>query len=155
MPPRHTPETLALTLARKSERDSNGCLLWRGYVDKRTGYGIIGVDWRLVKVHRAAWVVANGPIPDGLKVCHTCDVRNCIEPTHLWLGTQKENMADARAKGRQHPPAGWNRGIPHSAETRGKIAAKARARPHRKHTAESKAKMAAKAHAMWERRRAT
>jgi HNH endonuclease len=57
-----------------------------------------------------AWIVAYGPIPEGLQVLHRCDVRNCIEPTHLFLGTNADNMADKVAKGRQSHPQGENHG---------------------------------------------
>jgi hypothetical protein len=50
--------------------------------------------------HRVAWLLVNGPIPDDLKVCHRCDVPSCCNPAHLFLGTQADNLNDARAKGR-------------------------------------------------------
>jgi len=51
-------------------------------------------------VHRYAWAVANGPIPDGMCVCHRCDVRLCVNPAHMFIGTQADNMRDMVQKGR-------------------------------------------------------
>ena len=69
---------------------------WDGY-GKATHQGCRGIG-----AHRWAWEVVNGPIPKGLNVLHRCDVKSCVNPDHLFLGTQKENLADCRAKGRWH-----------------------------------------------------
>jgi hypothetical protein len=94
--PRHW--SLKQRLDHRSIRDpKTGCLLWAG---SRTtnGYGSVRYRGELLQAHRASWLVHRGPIRNGLLVCHHCDVRTCINPDHLSLGTQKENMADKVAK---------------------------------------------------------
>lgn len=77
------------------------CWLFTGATS--SGYGVIGSGGkygRFVYVHRIIWEWANGPIPDGLCVLHQCDVRNCLRPEHLFLGSKADNAADMKAKGR-------------------------------------------------------
>lgn len=75
------------------------CWLWVGAVD-RLGYGSITVGSKFKLVHRMSYELNVGPIPDRLLVCHSCDVRNCVNPEHLWLGTHSENTRDMISKGR-------------------------------------------------------
>jgi HNH endonuclease len=89
---------------------NSGCLLWCGSF-RKNGYGQFfpkkGVS---MLAHRASWELQNGPIPTGLSILHKCDVPACVEPSHLFPGTQADNMADMVKKGRstqgaRHPNA--------------------------------------------------
>ena len=96
---------LGSRLAARSRLTAAGCLEWQGYVGPN-GYGQIGngrVDGRaaVLTTHRAAWLVAYGPIPDGLFVCHKCDNKKCCNADHLFLGTHRDNMQDMFRKGRR------------------------------------------------------
>lgn len=81
------------------------CQLYTGYINRR-GYGMIKHTKRgpSISAHREAWEKVHGPIPPGMVVMHLCDVPSCINVDHLRLGTQAENLADMRAKGRDSPP---------------------------------------------------
>jgi hypothetical protein len=88
-------------LQRGSARDlTTGCLLWQGAV-RANGYGHVRLDGRTHKTHRLAYEAWCGPIPAEASVCHRCDTRRCIEPTHLFLGSIADNNRDRNAKGRQ------------------------------------------------------
>jgi hypothetical protein len=78
----------------------SGCWMFQGFVHPINGYGQISFRGKPMRAHRAMYLAVNGSIPDGMHVCHTCDVRRCINPDHLWLGTNKQNLNDAKAKGR-------------------------------------------------------
>jgi len=82
----------------------NGCWLWIGAVDAR-GYGAILKDGKIQKAHRLSYEIAHGPAGD-LLVLHRCDNPPCVNPQHLFAGTDADNMADMRAKGRANTPRG-------------------------------------------------
>lgn len=88
------------TLKSRTEVDPDtGCWIWLGSTQSN-GYGRVAVNGRSVYAHRASYAEFCGEIPDGMDVCHTCDVRNCINPDHLFLGTRADNMRDCKVKGR-------------------------------------------------------
>ena len=78
----------------------NDCIEWTGTKDK-DGYGVIQKDGIKKKTHRAIWEYYHGDIPSGLNVCHKCDNPSCVKVSHLFLGTQKDNMQDMIKKGRK------------------------------------------------------
>ena len=95
---------------------NSGCVLWFGS-STPAGYGQL--RWR-GKNHRAthlAWEVAHGrPFPPGMFACHKCDVPACINPRHIFVGTNADNVADMRRKGRARYDQlmrGWPKGTKH------------------------------------------
>lgn len=76
-----------------------GCWIWMGEL-RPNGYGALKIDGRQVSTHRFSWETQHGPIPEGLCVLHRCDVKTCVRPDHLFLGTNDDNVADMIAKGR-------------------------------------------------------
>lgn len=86
----------------------DGCWVWQGPTNRK-GYGIYA-QWT---AHREAWRRTNGPIPDGMLVCHHCDNPPCVRPVHLFLGTITDNNRDRAAKGRSAKPTHCKKGHPY------------------------------------------
>lgn len=82
-----------------------GCWLWEKCVDKN-GYGLTSYLGRQYRAPRLSYELFIGSIPDSYVVCHKCDTPLCINPKHLFVATQKENLEDAATKGRMNQPHG-------------------------------------------------
>lgn len=85
------------------------CLIWNGSKHPR-GWGIIRNNGKRVKAYRASYEVHHGPIPEGMVVRHSCDNPACINPEHLSLGTQADNVRDMFQRGRENKAKGERTG---------------------------------------------
>lgn len=87
---------------------NSGCWLWMGGM-LLNGYGYFNLEppvYRKMLAHRQSWELHEGPIPNGMCVLHKCDTRCCVNPSHLFLGTAKDNSNDKISKGRGNNPKG-------------------------------------------------
>ena len=85
--------------ARSESIPFSGCRIWLGALDT-AGYGVLKVQGKLFGVHRLAYESMFGDVPMGMQVLHTCDVSCCINPDHLWIGTNLDNVWDRTSKNR-------------------------------------------------------
>lgn len=76
------------------------CLVWNGPTADPNGRGSVRYKGRTWRAHQVIWMEANGPIPDGLVIRHTCDVMACLNIEHMLIGTQRENMHDMKLRQR-------------------------------------------------------
>lgn len=79
-------------------------MLVKGPRDKSCGYGRFKIGhWVKILAHRFAWMLRHGAIDDGVKILHRCDNPPCVNPDHLFAGSQRDNILDCYAKGRLRP----------------------------------------------------
>jgi hypothetical protein len=83
-----------------TKNEVNGCWEWHRALTG-AGYGNYWAHGKWILAHRFAWERLHGPIPEGLHACHRCDNRKCVNPEHLFLGSQLENIKDMDRKGRR------------------------------------------------------
>jgi len=93
------PNCDPLRIFDRVEHGPGNCWLYTGGLQS-SGYGIVSLNGKSVGTHRLAYELKVGPIPDGMCVLHRCDVRRCINPDHLFLGSKGDNNTDRKTKGR-------------------------------------------------------
>jgi len=90
-------------------RKSATCWNWIA-TKNADGYGNFRSGSRVLKAHRVSYELTHGPIPEGLFICHHCDNPACVNPSHLFLGTNRDNVVDMYSKGRGNSPRGKRHG---------------------------------------------
>ncbi len=88
---------------------TDSCWLWTRCVNE-SGYGVFCNSGKTILAHRYSYQICKGDIPEGLLICHTCDVRECVNPQHLYAGTHIQNMKDMVDRGRQGGNKKGNKG---------------------------------------------
>lgn len=108
MPPPEPPFKRFLKSYKTNE--TSGCWIWTG-AKYQNGYGWIKAFGKVVSAHRFSYELYKGPIPDGMHILHSCDIKDCVNPDHLRSGTHAENMIEAHERGailsgKSHPMFG-------------------------------------------------
>jgi hypothetical protein len=90
---------------------NTGCFLWTGCISRRKDpVGSFGYKGKPIYAHRVSYLINKGPIPNGMCVCHKCDTPACVNPEHLFLGTQLDNIKDRVKKNRSGSARGSSHG---------------------------------------------
>lgn len=92
-------------MAKTERRADSDCVIWTGCKGSHGRYGSVGFRGDSWLAHRLAFILFVGPIPKGFNICHRCDNGLCVNPAHLFLGTQLDNVLDMESKQRSNHPS--------------------------------------------------
>ena len=81
----------------KKVNKTDGCWLWTGAL-RPDGYARMGIEKKMYYVHRVSWQLTRGAIPPNMNALHRCDVKHCVNPKHLYIGTDKDNCRDRQQR---------------------------------------------------------
>lgn len=113
--PKGEPITADYFFERSIPEPNSGCWIWLNAVSEKNGYGVLNLAGKTARAHRISYEIHRGiKVPRHIDVCHTCDIRCCVNPDHLFLGTRKENMRDCANKGRVVMPGLYGEACPAS-----------------------------------------
>lgn len=101
---RHTLEQAIEKFLARVRKEENGCWIWTGKLGSHKRYGIVSVAGKVLLTHRASYIFFKGIDPTDMCVLHKCDNGLCVNPAHLFLGTQKDNVWDMENKRRSRHP---------------------------------------------------
>ncbi len=111
MPRKYTPEQAINAFWSRVDKSGGDDACWNWLAARKmTGYGQMQWNGKIHSAHHISWMLTRGQIPNGLHVLHTCDNPSCVNPSHLWLGTNRDNSDDRERKGRGHDKRGERNG---------------------------------------------
>jgi hypothetical protein len=99
--PRTREQAVAAFWSKVDVKGSDECWNWKGANNGKKGYGKLKWFGRFISAHRLAFFLSGGVLPEGMSVLHTCDNPCCVNPIHLFVGTNRDNVDDCIGKGRQ------------------------------------------------------
>lgn len=122
--PLGAPFDLDYFFDRSIPEPNSGCWIWLGAISGRHGYGVVRINRKTRRAHRMVLELSSGfAIPRELDACHTCDLRCCVNPDHLFVGSRADNMRDCANKGRIVTPNAAGEDCPNSKLTDAEVLA--------------------------------